>query len=358
VELSASGLFCDEADVVELLSESEIVDIDMDDDSEELAAALGPRDLPSVEVIVDEDPSVPAIAASGPVPTSDMFADDDPTVRLGTLPPAPFPRHLAPSGSVPPPATSSLRSALVPREFLPTGVSRSLPPISLHSTHVLAARREPTMKIRGQVSVDEPSVVIVRGRPNVLWGAALVAAGVIGGIVCSQLLVTPADDVVHNAPATTAAVLASPAPAAPAAPEAVHETAGAIATPNAPNASHAHDLRGAHVEPTSAAPIEAPKRAAMKPAAVAAAPAAATGAPQATTAAAPAAKTPQAPQAPQAPASAQASLAKKPPPVAAVTPPAPAAPSVKGKTALPANDLANDQAADALARAQLKAALR
>jgi hypothetical protein len=344
-------LFCDEADVVELLSESEIVDldIDMDDDSESLAAALAPRDLPSVEVIMDEDPSVPAIAASGPVPTSDMFADDDPTVRLGTLPPPPFPRHLSPS-SVPPPASHSLRSALVPREFLPTGVSSSLAPISMDSTLELAARREPTMKIRSQLSVDEPSVVIMRGRPNVLWGAALLAAGVIGGIVCSQLLVTPADDVARNQPATTIPVAA--APASPAAPEVKHEIlAGGSTTPNA---SHAPDLRGAHVEPTSAAPIEAPKRAALKPAVAAAAPVAATGAPQAGTAA----PAPKAPQAPQAPASAQASLAKKPPPVAVVTPPAPSAPSVKGKTALPANDLANDQAADALARAQLKAALR
>ncbi|MDB4995256.1 MAG: hypothetical protein JWM74_2688, partial [Myxococcaceae bacterium] len=322
----ASALFCDEADVVELVSESEI--IDMDAGSSEDITSNAARDLPSVEVIIDEDPSVPAIAASGPVPTQDMFADDDPTVRLGALPPAPFPRHLSPSGSVPPPAIKKLGSALVPMEFLPSGASSSIAPLSMDSSRDdLASRREPTMKLRSQHAGDEPSIVIVRaGRPNILWGAALLAAGVLGGIVCSQLLVTPADDVVSNTPTTTVSTLAA---APKEATNPAHETAAAstVAT---------HPTSRAHVEPTSAAPIEA-ARVASKPApwtppqaVVAAAPVAAPAPVAPAKPAGLAAKAPQAPAAAAPPPAAQASLAKKAPAPMVPTSTTPAAPAPTG----------------------------
>ena len=358
----ASALFCDEADIVELVSESEIVD--MDAPSSDDVTGNAARDLPSVEVIIDEDPSVPAIAASGPVPTQDMFADDDPTVRLGALPPAPFPRHLSPSGSVPPPAIKKLGSALVPIEFVPSSASSSIAPLSMDSSRDdLTSRREPTMKLRSQHAGDEPSIVIVRGgRPNILWGAALLAVGVLGGIVCSQLLVTPADDVVSITPTTTVTTLAAARNE-----KETHESAATNTVP-------AHPISRAHVEPTSAAPIEAARVASKPapwapPAATVAAPApvaANVAAPVkpaslGTTPAAPAKAAPQAPSAPQAPAP-QASLAKKAPApvVPTTTTPSAPAPSGKGKstTSIASDELANDQAADALARAQLKAALR
>jgi hypothetical protein len=365
----ASGLFCDEADVVELVSESEIVDVEP-----------SAKDLPSVEVIVDEDPSLPAFAAfagppatpsSGPVPTEDMFAEDDPTVRLGSLPPAPFPRHLGGSsppmalgsappmnlgGSLPPmhlDSLHSLRSPRVPREFLTSNISSSIEPMAIDSSSTdFESRRMPTMRIRA--AGDEPSVVVVRGRPNFLWGVALLAAGVLAGIVGSQGLFTPA--------APTVVLTAPPPPAAE--PGTSPRAAGAQPSQPSPipatSAERATDR--AHVEPTSAAPIEAPPTGRVAVTSKPAAPAAAIAA-----AASPA--TVIKATASQAPAP---TLAKKSPAVVATT--ATAAPSLggappaagvtkiapkKGSTTAIANDeIANDQAADALARAQLKAALR
>ncbi len=284
--------------------------------------------LPSFPV---EPSSTPFVAALAPTSDPDLFTDDEPTRPLGTLPPPPFPRHLGANGEDPPTVRIG-EGYFLPPISVPPAPGSSLAPVASDAS---PDRHSPTMRVR-TVELDEDDLRLVRRRPSFAWAAALMILGAGAGIGAWEAVqAIRGDDALASAPPPALVAAAAPAPieATPAKVEAPKSEASKDAPVNeAPKsdvakteAKPAEKIAAKSEAPKTEAPhVEAPK-----------------AAPHVVAMAAPA-KKPVAPP-----------IAEKQPTV--LTPPPGVA---KGAPRPSRGELTSDAQADALAKAQLKAALR